>query len=381
MNRLITDGLNRENPGQGTRNELFVRNLRVLRETNPRLAGLIELTIPEPEWAVHQSQTGLPICSFNNHFLHSSDPIAEGEDFVRRLGIGGMQVRVAIFGFGFGYHIEPLVRLGLSPIVFEPSLSALHLALTNRDLTQLLPHVILHAGPRPPDIAQRTITAVHEPSGLLHPQALQQFAARVPEQLPYTEHDLDMGIRCSTYRNVICLKNPNDMAVYQMLLHQVRPTVVVEIGTCRGGSAMFFADVLKQIGGDRRVYTFDVHDMVAPEVYTYDNIFVTMGGWEKFDPSVIRKDDRVLVIEDSSHTYENSIAVMNAFAQYVTPNSYLIVEDGAAGYSRPEFNGGAIRAIEEFLPLHREFSVDSYWESFYGKDVSNCLRGYLRRLP
>jgi cephalosporin hydroxylase len=65
----------------------------------------------------------------------------------------------------------------------------------------------------------------------------------------------------------------------------------------------------------------------------------------------------------------------------VSAGSYLIVEDTLAGLDgkRPYLEGGPIRAIEEFLPTNPEFANDPWWQDFFGPDVTNCQRGFLRR--
>ncbi len=41
--------------------------------------------------------------------------------------------------------------------------------------------------------------------------------------------------------------------------------------------------------------------------------------------------------------------------------------------------GGAIRAIEEFMSEPNDFELDRRWEFLYGTNVSENLKGYLRR--
>jgi hypothetical protein len=59
--------------------------------------------------------------------------------------------------------------------------------------------------------------------------------------------------------------------------------------------------------------------------------------------------------------------------------SYFLVEDGDVGYVRPEFHGGVIRAIEEFMAESNDFELDRHWEFLYGNGISECLKGYLRK--
>ncbi len=44
------------------------------------------------------------------------------------------------------------------------------------------------------------------------------------------------------------LKYPTDLLVYQEIIHEIRPDLIVETGTHQGGSALFFASILELIG-------------------------------------------------------------------------------------------------------------------------------------
>jgi cephalosporin hydroxylase len=67
-----------------------------------------------------------------------------------------------------------------------------------------------------------------------------------------------------TYNNTFFLgvpvqKCPFDLWVMQEIIHQVRPDVIVETGTYRGGSSYYYAHLLDFVGRGR-VYTIDIED-------------------------------------------------------------------------------------------------------------------------
>src|SRR5437879_576329 len=61
------------------------------------------------------------------------------------------------------------------------------------------------------------------------------------------------------WMNVVTYKSPADMWNYQEILCSLQPSVVVEFGTAFGGSALFFASVLRQIGSQFRVLSVDIN--------------------------------------------------------------------------------------------------------------------------
>lgn len=90
----------------------------------------------------------------------------------------------------------------------------------------------------------------------------------------------------------------------------------------------------------------------------------------------------MLIIEDSLHTYENTLKAMHKFAPLVTLGSYLIVEDGIVDElgMRKEFRGGPLKAISEFLRINRDFEIDRHWCDFFGKNVTFNVNGYLKKI-
>ncbi|MEK9177356.1 MAG: CmcI family methyltransferase, partial [Patescibacteria group bacterium] len=89
--------------------------------------------------------------------------------------------------------------------------------------------------------------------------------------------------------------------------------------------------------------------------------------------------DRVMVILDSDHHYTFVKDELPLYAQFVTAEQYLIVEDTSVN-GNPVFeeypDGGPMQAVEEFLPLHPEFTADRSREKFW---LTYNPKGYLLR--
>jgi tetratricopeptide (TPR) repeat protein len=60
------------------------------------------------------------------------------------------------------------------------------------------------------------------------------------------------------YRGVPMLKNPFDMALYPMLLWQLKPQTIFEIGSKSGGSGLWFGDLVSSFGLETRIYSVDI---------------------------------------------------------------------------------------------------------------------------
>jgi cephalosporin hydroxylase len=62
----------------------------------------------------------------------------------------------------------------------------------------------------------------------------------------------------TTWMGVPVMKSVSDMWNYQEILHSLRPSLLLEFGTYNGGSAMFFASILRQLGKPFRVLSVDI---------------------------------------------------------------------------------------------------------------------------
>ncbi len=338
----------------------------------------VESALPAFTTEVKPAKSGAPVPIVNGIQMYSlEDPIEESRAAIQSLG-ETVQRRLIICGFGFGYHILPFIEAGLSPIVFEPDPAMVKLAACHVDLGNILPFITLHVGEDLPDIPRSTDVVTLPLTAQLFPEAAQALHDKVIKVNPNQADTIDHGVFYTSYRNVMCMKNPCDLAVFQMLFALVRPTLVIEIGTGRGGSALYFADLLRMYGG-AQVHTYDIEDDAAPEVKEDPQIVCHLGGFEAFNPEIVGKNDRVLAIEDAVHSYECTRDVIKKLHPYITKNSYLILEDGKIGQMRPDLNGGPIRAVEEFLSVNTQFELDTRWETFYGSPNTSCLKGFLRR--
>ncbi|HMJ06391.1 MAG TPA: CmcI family methyltransferase [Chthoniobacterales bacterium] len=221
-------------------------------------------------------------------------------------------------------------------------------------------------------------------------------AAGEVEHLPgqrFLEDHLDLTVRemlpmmqarivdRTSYFGIQTLKNPLDFWIYQELIHAVQPDVILEIGNFRGGSLLALAHLcdLRQKG---RLIGVDLEQKEISEIVRAHPRVTLLEGDAVAQSAAIRAkispSERVLIIEDSSHTCENTLAVLREYWDLVCPGSYFIVEDGNChhGLDLGPFPG-PYEAITEFIQENKNFVIDRACESFF---VTWNPRGYLRRI-
>src|SRR5580692_4395667 len=69
----------------------------------------------------------------------------------------------------------------------------------------------------------------------------------------------------TSWLGVKTLKSPSDMWNYQEILYSLKPSLVIEFGTRYGGSALFFAAVMRQIGRRFRLLSVDIDGETVSE--------------------------------------------------------------------------------------------------------------------
>jgi cephalosporin hydroxylase len=100
-------------------------------------------------------------------------------------------------------------------------------------------------------------------------------------------------------------------------------------------------------------------------------------------PAILAALNRpILVIEDSTHNAETTLAVLEFFAPVLQSGEYIVIEDGVVSDlgKAHHFNGGPGDAISRFLSAHPEFQIDTGFCDRYGHNFTGNPNGYLRKL-
>ena len=157
-------------------------------------------------------------------------------------------------------------------------------------------------------------------------------------------------------------QNVLDLWTIQETIHAVRPALLLETGTNRGGSSWFYGQLMDLIGHGR-VVTVDVERLYERE---HPRVEYLLGS--STDPEIVRHigqaaaqaDGPVMVILDSDHSRDHVAAELEAYAPLVTSGSYMLVQDGIID-ELPLFRSGRpgpLPAIHAFLARHPEFEID-----------------------
>ena len=211
-----------------------------------------------------------------------------------------------------------------------------------------------------------------EPTNLGEFIAAQRFSqeekvehARIIREFTALYYDNSVQTWANTkWRGVPVFKTPTDLWVYQELIEELRPDVIIETGTCYGGSALFFRNILDLIHPHGNVISIDI-DQSKLFQKAKDSSGIRFIEGSSTDIAVAThvqehiatiNAQRVMVVLDSNHEEQHVLQELALYAPLVTKGSALIIEDTNTA--------GPNEAVEQWAPLHPEFKVSMMCEKF-----------------
>ena len=205
--------------------------------------------------------------------------------------------------------------------------------------------------------------------------AVDLFANIYYDSAPFTWDNM-------SWLGVPCQKFPSDLWIYQEIISEKRPDVVIETGTLHGGSALYMANLFDILGHGRvisidlqlrddrpqhpRIHYISGFSSTAPEVF------------QQLEPLLEGTSQRMVIL-DSDHRKPHVDEELTIYPKYVTPGQYLVVEDSSIN-GHPvscQFGPGPFESIMEFVKADDRFVIDLKREKLL---VTANKNGFLLRV-
>ncbi len=176
-------------------------------------------------------------------------------------------------------------------------------------------------------------------------------------------------------------KCPLDLWIYQEILTETQPDLIIKCGTNHAGSTLFLASICELLGKGS-VLSIDIE--AKPDRPAHSRIKYLNGS--STDPKIVeqvrviaKNSTSIMVILDSDHSKQHVWRELNIYSGFVTNGNYLIVEDTAInGHPYlPDFGPGPMEALNEFLLINKSFQIDLDRERFL---TTLNPRGYLKKV-
>ena len=180
-----------------------------------------------------------------------------------------------------------------------------------------------------------------------------------------TEFGRDVFLMCQgaphimRWRGLPLMKTVFDFALYPLLLGEVRPKTVFEIGSGFGASAIWYADLLKTFGLDTRVHSVDI----TPVMQQHEGVRFYQGDCTTpstlFPLEVLQTAPHPwMVVEDAHH---NVLEVLLFMHPFLRQGDYLVVEDS-------DIKKEDLRQFTASFP--DLYHVDTRYTDYFGRNAT-----------
>ena len=176
-------------------------------------------------------------------------------------------------------------------------------------------------------------------------------------------------------------QNVLDLWTIQETISELRPALLIETGSNRGGSAIFYAHLFDLLG-EGEVVSVDVerlHELEHPRVTFLIGSSTDGEILDEVRARAASANGPVMVILDSDHSAPHVAAELDAYAPLVTEGSLMLVQDGCIDTlpTARRLRPGPLPSIKAFLARHPEFEVEP--ERVKRFLISHHPMGWLRR--
>lgn len=185
-----------------------------------------------------------------------------------------------------------------------------------------------------------------------------------------------------SWMGVTARKMVLDAWIYQQMIHELRPEIIIEIGNAEGGSTKFLANMLDLVGAGEVIAVdidHSIFEVIHPRIRTVTGDSLSAETLARVED--LARGRQGLVIHDGDHSHAHVLRDLRAYAKFVRMGSYFIVEDTISDLFRAGDGignvNGPLCAVEEFIREDSCFQVDQSREQFV---LTFNPRGFLKRI-
>ncbi|NEP44662.1 MAG: rhamnosyl O-methyltransferase [Okeania sp. SIO2H7] len=194
--------------------------------------------------------------------------------------------------------------------------------------------------------------------------------------------------KTTSWAGIRTLKSPSDMWNYQEIICSLKPSFIIEFGARFGGSALFFAALMKQISPRPKVFSVDI-DLDSVSDLTKQEPIIELMAASSASPEVAKRITElreeypgpVFAILDSDHSKSHVLKEMLLLRPLLKSGDYVVVEDSNInGHPvRPGWGDGPFEAVQEYFEKYpNDYEIDRGREQKFG--FTFATNGFLKRV-
>ena len=176
------------------------------------------------------------------------------------------------------------------------------------------------------------------------------------------------GVReALSWRGMPLFKSIHDLAIFPMILWDVKPKTIIEIGSGTGSSALWMKDILRSFNLDTFIYSLDFRKVPVSD----PSINFIQGDCQKIEVALpiqlLNSLPHPWVIIEDAHV--NLKQVLRHLTASAIGGDYLIVEDSLGKQSD----------LQEFLAENPDrFLVDQKYVDYFGENATTAVNSIFK---
>ena len=182
---------------------------------------------------------------------------------------------------------------------------------------------------------------------------------------------LSQGVKdCMTWRNSRLGKSIYDFALIPMMIWEIQPATILEIGSGEGASAVWMADLCKSYGLSTKVHSIDIE----PPNIEHEGVTFYKGDSREINNTMLNIQWRTwprptlphpwIILEDA-HVEVNK--VLTYFERHMHTEDYIIIEDSRG-------------KLQTKLKVPNTLYVDAYYCDYFGLNATSAMNTILCKI-
>lgn len=201
-----------------------------------------------------------------------------------------------------------------------------------------------------------------------------------PEQDPFhrlpvqTPRSSKLGALALTYKGLMQIKTPFDLALYTRLIWELQPSTILELGSLQGGSGLWLADQMSVLCEKRgEVHSFDwrtkcIHENAKHPLLTFHQI--DLSDVATFDQDLLKGLPHPWLVIDDAHV--QIFSIFSYLNRFLVAGDYYVFEDDPMKANREIIDG--LQVVEQ-----AGFLIDTYYTDAFGSNLTCAPNAWLRK--
>ncbi|MCK1510975.1 CmcI family methyltransferase [Bradyrhizobium sp. 18] len=191
----------------------------------------------------------------------------------------------------------------------------------------------------------------------------------------FPNRSVKIGVLAMTYKGLINIKTPFDLALYARLIWELQPRTIIELGSFQGGSALWFADHMSMLcESPGQVHSFDLYTKCIHEDAKKHPLLkfhqVDLSDIDTFDKELLMRLPHPWLVTDDAHVQVFSI--FSYLSQFLVTGDYYVIEDDPIRADKDVIDG--LHLVEQ-----AGFLIDSYYTDAFGMNLTCAPNAWFRK--